>query len=105
MVSWDWESEWTVIEFHMVEREGACMSRECHELLTDALELPVSERGELAARVIESLDPIVDDDAASAWESEISRRLSEIDGGTVEMIPWEDARRIIRGSTDEASGD
>lgn len=81
------------------------MSPNCQELLTDVLELPATERGALAARVIESLDPVVDVDATSAWEAEIGRRLDEIDSGSVRMVSWEDARQIILGTTDEACGD
>jgi putative addiction module component (TIGR02574 family) len=60
-----------------------------------ALQLPEAERAGLAARLIESLDPAMDDDAEAAWGEEIQKRIEEIDQGKVPMISWEDARRMI----------
>jgi putative addiction module component (TIGR02574 family) len=39
-----------------------------------------------------TLDPISEPEVKAAWSAEIERRLSEIDAGTVELIPWEDVR-------------
>lgn len=37
-------------------------------------------------------DGISDQDIEAAWSKEIERRLAEIDGGSVELIPWEEVR-------------
>jgi putative addiction module component (TIGR02574 family) len=37
----------------------------------------------------------VDDNAEDAWRLEIQRRLAEIESGSVEMIPWEEAERRL----------
>jgi putative addiction module component (TIGR02574 family) len=63
---------------------------ETQQLLTAALSLPESERAELAASLIRSLDPEVDPDAEAAWASEIQRRVASIDDGTARLIPWDD---------------
>ncbi len=73
------------------------MSNTSQQLLCQALDLPVAERGQLAAKLIESLDSQVDADAADAWAVEIHRRLDSIDAGEVRMIPLAEARAMIRG--------
>lgn len=73
------------------------------QLLAQAMELPSSDRGRLAAMLIDSLEPEVDDDATTAWSQEIQRRVEDINTGQVELISWSVVRRRMRG-TDE-SGD
>jgi putative addiction module component (TIGR02574 family) len=73
------------------------MSHTAEDVLTNALSLTAEERGKVAATLIESLDEQVDDGADEAWAAEIQRRLDEIDAGKVQLIPWDEARRIIRG--------
>lgn len=68
-----------------------------NEVLAAALSLSTSERGLVAGRLIESLDEDVDE----AWEEEIGRRLEQIDSGKVALIPWDEARRVIRGMVSE----
>ena len=59
--------------------------------LTDAaLSLPETQRGELAASLIQSLEPPADPDADARWAQEIKTRLNSIDGGSVRLIPSED---------------
>jgi putative addiction module component (TIGR02574 family) len=71
------------------------MTQPAHELLAEALRLPSSDRGELAARLIESLDPTTDEDIEAAWSAEIQTRLDELQTGQVQPIPWSEARRRI----------
>lgn len=73
------------------------MSQEPLNLLDAALQLPMAERGQLAARLIESLEGEDDGQVEEAWSSELRRRLEEIDDGRVQMIPWSVARLQIRG--------
>ena len=73
------------------------MSHTAEDVLTNALSLTAEERGKVAATLIESLDEQVDDGADEAWAAEIQRRLDEIDAGKAQLIPWDEARRIIRG--------
>lgn len=58
-----------------------------------ALALPIKQRGELAHRLIVSLDGEPDgtpEEIAQAWDEEIARRVAEIDTGTAVLIPQED---------------
>jgi putative addiction module component (TIGR02574 family) len=66
---------------------------EASELLKHALTLSDKERAELASSLIDSLDPMVDPDAETAWQEEIARRLADIDSGRVKSIPWDEVRR------------
>ncbi|HXG08989.1 MAG TPA: addiction module protein [Gemmataceae bacterium] len=70
----------------------------------DALKLPESERAAIAARLIESLDPDVDEDAPATGDVEIARRLQELDSGRVKPVPWPEARRQITGASDATPG-
>jgi putative addiction module component (TIGR02574 family) len=65
------------------------------EILKQALALPSKDRAALADSLLESLDQEVDEDAEQAWHAEIQKRLREIEDGTVEMIPWEEAERRL----------
>lgn len=72
------------------------MSPAAEYLYEQALRLSEVERASLAARLMESLEPSSDDDAAAAWGAELPRRMDELDSGAVQAIPWDEARRIIR---------
>ncbi len=76
------------------------MSRSTAALLAEALLLPANERGDLAARILDSLDTGEDADAAAAWGDEVRDRLAELDAGTVATVPWAEARRLIMDDTD-----
>ena len=73
------------------------------QLLSPAMELPSLERGRLAAMLIDSLETEVDDDADQAWSDEIQRRIDDINTGRVQLIPWSEVRRRMRGA--DESGD
>jgi len=63
------------------------------EIEEQALRLPLKERGELAHRLIVSLDGEPEDSPealAKAWDEEISRRVAEIDAGTAILVPHEE---------------
>ena len=68
------------------------------ELVNEVMRLPREARAALAGRLIDSLEARVDPDAESAWEAEIERRLSDVDGGQVTMVPWSRVRRQLLGS-------
>ena len=69
------------------------MKSEEEKVIEGALRLPKNARAALVARLIESLDTDIDDDAEDAWDREIARRLQEIDSGKVKMVSWSEARR------------
>ncbi|MEE9293961.1 MAG: addiction module protein [Phycisphaerae bacterium] len=76
------------------------MTTNAIKLLEDALGLPDGDRADLAARLIDSLDQEADEDAPSAWDAEIARRIAHLDGGSVRPVPWPEARRTILGMPD-----
>jgi len=70
-------------------------------LLDAALKLPDDKRGELATRLLRSLEP-VDREVASAqeweahWSAELDRRVREIRDGSVELIEGDDVLTELR---------
>ncbi len=75
-----------------------------NDVLIDAvLRLPEAERADLAARLIESLDPATDLDAEEAWSEEIAQRLADLDAGRVATVPWKEARRQFEADGDDES--
>jgi putative addiction module component (TIGR02574 family) len=95
---------WSTKSFRPLSEEHRIMTVSAVQLLEDALRLSEKERADMAARLIDSLDPVVESDAASAWDAEVGRRLGELDTGVVEPLNWPDARRIISGENDAAPG-
>jgi putative addiction module component (TIGR02574 family) len=57
------------------------------------LDLDESERAEMAAALLESLEPPGDEnEIGQAWREKVRRRVAAIDGGQAELIPWEEVR-------------
>jgi len=84
-----------------LEEYNKPMRIEPADLLKDALALPVEIRAALVDSLLESLDSDADEvaddsNAQEAWRDEIHHRLQQINTGAVRMIPWDDARRILR---------
>ena len=76
------------------------MSTLVEELSARAKTLSAEDRARLAEELLESLEQEPESEAESAWDSEIERRVAEIEAGTAKMIASEDvhaeARRLIR---------
>jgi len=68
------------------------MSRDTAEILKEALALPAEARAALADSLLDSIDAEVDADAEAAWQSEIQRRVAELDSKSVTTIPWAEVR-------------
>ena len=71
------------------------MTKGAKAILAEALRLDSSERAEVAAELLASLDGPADPDAEAAWEAEIGRRVADIEAGTAKLEPWEDVKRRI----------
>lgn len=78
------------------------MTQQAARLLEQVLRLPEGDRGDLAAKLIESLDPSGEEDATAAWSAEIQLRLKELREGQVKPVPWPEARRMILDESDES---
>jgi putative addiction module component (TIGR02574 family) len=76
-------------------RYNGNMTQRGLDLLQKALSLSEEERADLACSLMESLDAGVDEGAESAWNEEISRRVTELDSGKAKTVPWEEVRRKI----------
>ena len=61
-------------------------------LYEEALALEPDERVALAHQLLDSADCKPDPGYEAAWDTEIARRLSRIDDGTDELIPWAEVR-------------
>jgi len=69
------------------------MTKNAEAILRDALDLDEGERAEMAAALLESLEPAADEhEIELAWREEVKRRVAEIDGRQAELIPWETVR-------------
>ena len=73
------------------------------DIEAEALQLPLGERGRLAGRLLESLEPTPQDtpeNLAKAWDEEIARRIEDMDAGRTESIPYEQVRAEMRALID-----
>jgi len=64
-------------------------------LLEQVLSLPEHDRAEIAARLLESLDPETQRDVDEAWAAEIEKRCAAVDAGTLATSDWKDVRARI----------
>jgi len=74
------------------------MTREA--LLQEALKLPPTERADVAAALLASLDEEPADnleEVEKAWAAEIERRARRVLAGESAGVPWEQVRRRIEG--------
>ncbi len=78
------------------------MTQLAAKLFDEAIRLPNAERGDLAAKLIESLDPEVDEGVEAAWSTEIRQRLDDLQTGKVKPVSWPEARQMIMDDTDDA---
>ena len=63
------------------------MTAVAEKLRTELSKLNDTERGELAHFLIQSLDPSSDQDAETAWDTELERRADEIRSGQAIGVP------------------
>ena len=63
---------------------------------TEALRLPAEDRARLALELIESLENLAQSEVECLWLEESVRRASQIDAGTVELIPGDVVAREAR---------
>jgi len=66
------------------------MSPTAQKILEEALQLPPDELDWLVESLLIKEKSPAEAEIEAAWDSEIKRRLDEIDSGAVEMIPLED---------------
>ena len=71
----------------------ARMTTEVSKLLERALLLSVEEQEALADSLISNLGGQVDEGVMAAWESEIGKRVAELDSGQAKTTSWGEVRK------------
>jgi putative addiction module component (TIGR02574 family) len=74
------------------------MSIPVEKLTEGMLALPSEARALLADRLVESLDPLVDDEVRAFWAAEAIRRRDEVRSGKVEAIPGDVVAAQVRAA-------
>ncbi len=72
------------------------MTQVAEKVKAEIMQLPSVDRAELARLLILSLEATVDEDAESAWDQELDRRLRRIEQGKSKGRPTEDVLAEIR---------
>ena len=72
------------------------MSISVEKITEVVLSLPSDARALLADRLVESLDPLVDEDVRDLWAQEALRRLDEIQSGKEASVPGDVALAQVR---------
>ena len=67
----------------------------------EVLELPPRSRVRLAERIMESIDDYADPQLEADWETEIERRVKEIESGVEKGIPAEQVMKEARSALHE----
>ena len=70
------------------------MNARAEQLLNEAIKLPDSERASLADALYASLDESLEnpEEVNAAWDTEIARRVAEINAGTAKTVPFDQVK-------------
>ena len=74
------------------------MSKRSAEVLEEALSLPPAERGELADRLLTSLDSSLGGGIDALWAAEAQDRLEAFERGEIKAVPVGDALNAAGGA-------
>lgn len=61
------------------------------DIVKSALQLPETERAEVARRILETLDEGFATDVEDEWAREVARRLQDLESGRAETMPASEA--------------
>jgi len=70
------------------------MSLTYDQLAAEAMRLSAKERADLADKLWISVD--TPEAVAAAWDTEVERRIAQIDSGEVETVPFEEVMADLR---------
>jgi putative addiction module component (TIGR02574 family) len=74
------------------------MGETAEQLLKKALSLNERDRASLAGALIESLNTDIEPGVEAAWDTEITRRVRELEASSVDTVAWSAVRqRLFRG--------
>jgi len=71
------------------------MSKTTDDILNNAMRLSTTERAELAAALLASLDGEPEDAVEAAWTAEIQRRVERVRSGEAKGRPWSEVRERL----------
>lgn len=71
------------------------MSKTTDDILNNAMRLSTTERAELAAALLASLDGDTEDAVEAAWAAEIQRRVERVRSGETKGRPWAEVREHL----------
>jgi putative addiction module component (TIGR02574 family) len=66
------------------------------ELTEAVLALPASTRASIAERIVESLDPLADEELRGLWATKAIRRRDEVRDGHVQSIAEDEVAKTVR---------
>jgi putative addiction module component (TIGR02574 family) len=72
------------------------MSRDPKQITTEALELPLKARAELAGQLLDSLDELPEDEADQLWAEEAETRYADYKAGKIEAAPADEVFARLR---------
>lgn len=65
------------------------------DIFKGALTLSESDRADLIAALIRSLDADSEENVEEAWRVEVERRACELESGVVKAVPWDVVRERL----------
>jgi len=72
------------------------MTQAVEQILNEAEQLSVAERGELADRLVEGLVRDIPSVVQQAHLAEVRRRIAQVDTGAVQLVPGDAALEQVR---------
>ena len=75
---------------------SSAMARKIKDIASEALELPVTARAELAKQLLDSLDNVSEAENQELWAQEAERRFSDYKAGRIAAIPAEEVFARVR---------
>jgi len=71
------------------------MSKTTDDILNNAMRLSTTERAEIAAALLASLDGEPEEAVEAAWVAEIERRVARVRTGEAKGRPWSEVRERL----------
>jgi len=72
------------------------MSRNLKDIAAEVLDLPLTDRAELASQLLDSLEDLSEEENDQLWAEEAERRCSEYKAGNLESITAEELFSRLR---------
>lgn len=72
------------------------MARELNDIAAEALELPITDRAELATQLLDSLEDLSEEESDALWADEAERRYAEYKAGNIKAVPADEVFARLR---------